>query len=272
MSAQVEALRRHVARSGRDAWCPPAVPVIVVAGAVGGVGTSTIASLLALTAAIEPRRTLLVDTDENVGALHRILAVPSTGGLRGLLDATVSVESLVVAASGHCDLLPGGEAVPGARLAPFDPTARRTALRRLAMAYDRYELVVIDAGSRLDGIIASTEAGVGRLLVVTGVTPVAIASAYAVLKAAETRHPGVPVDLLFNRQGPEAARIAFDQVSHAASHFLSRGVGFAGVVPEDRALPSADDLPLQRCARGTELALQQLATALLADAEAVTQP
>ncbi len=271
MSSQVEGLRRVSAASRRDAWKPSAVPIIVVCGAVGGIGTSTVSTLLALTASQEPRKTMLVDTDENVGALHRILAVESTGALRALLDPARSIESLVVQVGAHCDLLPGGEHSPKAKSMPFDPTARRTAMRRLAQAYDRYDLIVIDAGSRLDGILAAADCGLSRLVVVTGVTPVAIAAAYAVLKTAEARHPGIPVDVLFNRQAPEAARIAFDQVTYAASQFLQRGVGFAGVLPEDLALPSAPDLPLQRCARGTELALQELAAALLNDADALSE-
>jgi MinD-like ATPase involved in chromosome partitioning or flagellar assembly len=271
VSAQVEGLRRAIGAQAHGEWKPAALPVIVVAGAIGGIGCSTVATLLALTASQEPRRTLLVDTDESVGALHRILAVQGSGAMRALLSPQRSVESLVVQVGAHCDLLTGGEDSPTAKTLPFDPTARRTAMRRLAQSYDRYDLVVIDAGSRLDGILAAADGGLSRLVVVSGVTPVAIAAAYAVLKTTETRHPGLPVDVLFNRQAPEAARIAFDQVSHAASHFLGRSVGFSGVLPEDPALPSAPDLPLQRCARGTELALQQLAAALLNPADAISQ-
>jgi MinD-like ATPase involved in chromosome partitioning or flagellar assembly len=270
MSVQVEGLRRTIGAQAGAEWKPSTVPVIVIAGAIGGIGSSTVATLLALTASQEPRRTLLVDTDENVGSLHRILAVQGSGALRGLLNPDRTVESLVVQVGAHCDLLPGGEDSPRAKTLPFDPTARRTAMRRLAQAYEGYDLVVIDAGSRLDGILSAADCGLSRLVVVTGVTPVAIAAAYAVLKTAESRHPGLPVDVLFNRQAPEAARIAFDQVSHAASHFLGRSVGFAGVLPEDPALPSAPDLPLQRCARGTELALQELAAALLNHADAIS--
>jgi MinD-like ATPase involved in chromosome partitioning or flagellar assembly len=247
------------------------VPVVIVAGAIGGIGTSTVATLLALGASQELRRALLVDTDESVGSLHRILGVPTNGALRGLLQPEQSFESLTVQVAAQCDLIPGGEPSPRAKSMPFDPSARRTVMRRVAQSYDRYDAVIIDAGSRLDGILAATEGGVHRLLVVTGVTPVAIAAAYAVVKTAEARFPGMPIDVLFNRQPAEAARVAFDQVTHAASHFLNRTVGFAGVLPEDTALPSAPDLPLYRVARGTELALQQLVTALLVDADAAQQ-
>ncbi len=271
MSAQVEGLRRALGDRAREAWRPGPVPVVIVAGAIGGIGTSTVSTLLALAASQEERRALLVDTDEGVGSLHRILGVPTTGALRALLRPETTLESLTVQVAARCDLVPGGDNAPRATSMPFDPTARRTVMRRLAMHYDRYDTVIIDAGSRLDGILAATEGGVHRLVVVTGVTPVAIAAAYAVVKTAEARFPGMPIDVLFNQQPAEAARVAFDQVTHAASHFLNRTVGFAGVVPFDSALPSAPDLPLHRCARGTELALQELVNALLADADAAHQ-
>lgn len=264
MSTQVDGLRRFVGSRKRTPWRPSDRPVLVVAGATGGTGASTVAALLALASAQAGRRTLLIDTDENVGVQHRILGVDAPHGLGALLNPDAALDTLLVSVASDCLLLPGG---PGSDTdgAPFDPTARRTVLRRAAQGYDAFDAVVLDAGSRLDGIVAAAEGGVRRFLVVTGVTPVAIASAYAVVKTVETRWRGVAVDVLFNRQSPEAGRSAFEQIHHAAGHFLRRTVGFAGVLADDPALGTAPDLPLHRCSRATELTMQQLATALLTE-------
>jgi MinD-like ATPase involved in chromosome partitioning or flagellar assembly len=237
----------------------------VVAGATGGIGTSTVAALLALALAQSGRQTLLVDTDEVVGAQHRILGVSVAAGLAALIDPRTSVEDLLTEVAAGCVLLPGGEA-PDPRAIPLDPTARRAIMRRIAQRYDAHDAVVIDAGSRLDGILAAAEPGVRRMLIVGGVTPVAIASAYAVVKTVEARWPGLAIDVLFNRQEASAGCAAFEHVQKGTAQFLGRTVGFAGVLPDDAALPSAADLPLHRCSRATDLALQQLAASLLTDA------
>lgn len=265
MSAQVDTLRRFVGTRAKGAWQPSEAPVTIVAGAAGGVGTSTVAALLGLAAAHNGQRTLLVDTDESVGSLHRILGVTPARGLAALLDPTTSVADVVVDVASECRLVPGGAAPDGWRV-PFDPSARRTAMRRIAQGFAAYEAIVIDAGARLDGIVAAAEVGVRRVVVVSGVTPAQIAAAYAVLKALDLRWPGIVVDLLFNRQTPEAGRAAFEQVHHGAQHFLSRSIAFAGTLPDDAALRDAPDLPLHRCHGTTAVAVHQLAAACFSSA------
>lgn len=271
MSLQVDTLRRAVAGRARTSWKPSATPVIVVAGAHGGAGTSTVAALVASALAMGGRRTLLVDTDENVGAQHRILNAPVQQGIAALLSPDVSFDAVALEVAAQCVLIPGGEA-PDARRVPFDPGARRTVMRRLAQSYGAFDAVIIDAGARLDGILAAAEPAVRRVLIVASATPAAIAASYAVLKTVESRWDGIVADVLFNRVTPELGRAAYEQVHHGAQHFLNRSLGFAGVLPDDAALATAPDLPLHRCTRDTETAVQQLATALIADADVVAHP
>ncbi len=267
MSGQVEGLRRFVGTRGAAPWRPADRPVIVVAGATGGAGASTVAALLALASAQGGRRTLLVDTDEVVGVQHRILGISASLGISALQDPRISVGDVLAAVTTECDLMPGGHAGDPSPV-PFDTTARRMVMRRLAQRYEAFDAIVIDAGSRLDGILAAAEPGVSRFLVVSGITPVAIASAYAIAKTADSRWRGVEVELLVNRHAPEAGRVAYEQVLTATRQFLRRAVGFAGVLPDDPSLREVPAAPLVRCSRGVELALQQLAAALLAHTDA----
>lgn len=216
MSTQVDGLRRFVGSRPRDGWRPSDVPVVVVVGTAGGVGTSTVAALLAAATAQTGRRTLLVDCDEMVGALHRIHNVGIRHGIAALLDPNVAVNDVAVEISSGCTLLPGGEP-PSARRVPFDPTARRTVLRRIAQAYPAYDAVVIDARSQLDGMLAAAEAGVRRFLVVGGCSPAGIAASYAVLKTAESRWPGITVDVVFNRHNADVAKASFDRMPRRAA-------------------------------------------------------
>ncbi|MHB1297436.1 MAG: MinD/ParA family ATP-binding protein [Gemmatimonadaceae bacterium] len=267
MSSQVAGLRRLVGARGAAHWQPSAHAVIVVAGAVGGAGASTIAALLAVAAARGGRRTLLVDTDEVVGTLHRILGAEPSRGLAALQDADVALDDLLLPVADGCVLLPGGHGTAHDAV-PFDTTARRSVMRRAAQRYGDFDAVVIDAGSRLDGILAAADPGLSRLLIVTGVTPVAIASAYAMVKTANARWRGIAVELLFNRQTADAGRAAFEQVHSATQRFLDRCVGFAGVLGNDDVLGRDDADPRVRGSPGVDIAMQQLATSLFTDIDA----
>jgi MinD-like ATPase involved in chromosome partitioning or flagellar assembly len=264
VTTPTDSLRRFVSKRTPEAWQPSATPVTVVAGTAAGIGTSTVAALLGSAMAQNGHRTLLVDTDETDGGVHRILGATRTRGIGALLDADVAVDDLTLEVGAQCLLLPGG-ATPKPWRAPFDPTARRTVLRRVAQRFAAYDAIVVDAGAKLDAILAATEVGVRRVVVVGGASPAQVAAAYAVLKALDLRWPSITVDLLVNATAAEAARAAYEQVHFGAQHFLSRSIGFAGHLPDDDALRAATDLPLYRCAAETAVAVHQLAAACVAD-------
>jgi MinD-like ATPase involved in chromosome partitioning or flagellar assembly len=260
----MESARRSGSRRDPGPWQPSEASITVVAGVAAGIGTSTVAALIGNAIAQAGHRALLVDSSGERGGLRRVLGAAPTRGIAALLDPAVSMSDLLVEVAAGCQLLPGGtDAEP--RRGAIDPAAQRTMLRRAAQEFHAFDAVVIDAGARLDTILAATERGVRRVLVVGGVTPAQIAAAYALLKALDLRWPSIAVDLLVNRQEAEAARAAFEQVHYGAQHFLARGLGFAGSLADDAGLGGAPDLPLYRCGAETAVAVHQLAAACVAD-------
>lgn len=251
MSAQLEALRRHVAPRAATSTPLPERGAVVVGGGKGGVGTSTVAALLALLAAAEGTRTLLVDADETLGALALLLgAQPAAGwpALRGGGEAERRLHSL----SPALDLLPGG----GAGDAPFSPVERRTLFRRVGALYGGYELVVVDGGSRLDALLAACDAGLGRLLLVAAPERIALAATHALAKAVEARHAGCAIEVLVNRADEASGARAFRELSLAAERFLARGLEYAGAVPDDDCLHAgvAAGMSVQDAADGSPAA------------------
>src|SRR6185295_9679433 len=141
-----------------DAWQSPGQAVFVVAGAKGGCGGSTMSALLALACAADGRRTLLIDTDDITGTQHHLLGVGAARGFASLPEPSVSVATAVVPIDARLSLLAGGlgNDVPGA---PLDTAQRRAVFRRISSLYAEFDAVIIDSGSRLDGIIAAGERG-----------------------------------------------------------------------------------------------------------------
>lgn len=221
-------------------WREPAsgaVRRIAVGGSQLGVGASTVAALLGLAAAEAGWDTLLCDTDAGGPALARLL--------RGGADR------------------------------PLPPRLR---LRHLAPAAPRWppepaDLVVIDAGSVVETIGSACAGRVDRLLLVTTAGRTAIAAAYGLLKALETRYPGMRIEIVLNRHDPaEPARTAFDCLQEAALTFLRRAVGWAGAIPDDPCLRIATrgGMCLEDAAAESDVAraIERITTRLLATGEA----
>lgn len=264
MSAQLAAFRSFVGTRPTAAAGMPAIArnVVVLGSGKGGSGTSVVAALVALAAAAIGRRTLLVDGDEHVGPQRFLLGTPAGPSLADL--RTRDAESLVVPVSATLSLVPGGPGVGDA--AVTDAAERRALLRRVAGLYPAYDLVVVDGGSRLDSVCAWCDAagsgGPARLLVVGGTDPIALASSYALVKAARERTAAVsgrPVaaELIVNGHDADDAQLAFTHVSQACRSFLDAPLRLAGALPHDGCLDVAlrAGMPLQDAAAGSPAAV-----------------
>ncbi|GLC25384.1 P-loop NTPase [Roseisolibacter agri] len=289
LPAQLDTLRAYVAsrpaaspRARDGVRADAATTVLVVGSGKGGAGTSVVAAMLALSAAAMGRRVLLADLDEHVGPQRLLLGVAPTQGLAALRRG-VAPESLLVPVSTTLSLLPGGP--DDASDAPLAPAERRAMLRRAASTFAQHELVVVDAGSRLDGVRAGLETAHAaaqaanaadgnlavRLLVVTGSDPIALAASYALVKSvaagdAASDLPPLSVDVLASRLDDDEARHAFEHLDAAARQFLQQPLRFVGAVPDDATLAVAlrAGMPLQDAATGSPaaIAMQSVATKL----------
>ncbi len=235
----VESLRAFVAGAPRDDSHSRRDHVAVFGAGKGGVGTSTVAALTGIVLARAGASVLLVDADETLGSVHMLFGLPAEiPGLGALRAGALSPERLLVPVADGLTLFPGGGGGVAATLA-VAASERRMLLRRVAALYDRYDLVVVDGGSRLDSVMAACAAASGRLMAVTGRDPVAQVGAYALLKVARARFGGLPVELLVNRVTPAEARAAHELVDAASATFSGEGVPLAGAVADDAAVVDA---------------------------------
>ncbi|MEO8563628.1 MAG: cellulose synthase operon protein YhjQ/BcsQ [bacterium] len=211
--------------------------VVVVASGKGGVGTSVCASLLALACASLGGRTLLIDGNEGNGTLHHLLKVRPVRSLDALRDPRVPVSDVCVHL-GDAFTLVACKPASGEQIT-LTPDARRAPLERvLALSMD-YDCVVVDGGSRLDGILAVTGAGAARAVIVTDADRIALAANFALLKVLSTQAPHVQSRILVNRHDDAVALRAGAQLTEACSRFLGAEISLAGSVPDDACLRAA---------------------------------
>lgn len=227
MRTPSESLRMFVDRMDRPAAVPDAAGVLVFAGGKGGLGVSTVVSLLAARAA-RNRRVLVVDAQSGPGTLHLLLGVDDPGpGILGLEGGGLDPEEIVRPLGHGLSLVPG--VLGNDAFAPA--TAERRALyRRLTPLYAAADLVLVDAGATAEGVTRALGGG-GRLVAVTAPGSVAAASTYALIKWLERWSPETAVTLLVNRAVAGEAQAVLDAVRSAAVRYLDRMPPGAGVLP-----------------------------------------
>jgi len=229
MSSQLAAVRQFIVERGRNASHARATPSVVVVGAgKGGVGTSTVATLLASSMS-EHRNVLLVETGHQLGAMHQLLGVDPAHTLDDLRAGRAAPEELLIPVADRLTLL-SAHSPPTAEL--LSAAERKLLFRRTASLYERYELVVVDAGSTVDSIVTAC-AETSRFLAVTAPDRIAIVSTYALIKLLHLRCPTVTVEVVANRCEDEVAARTIDSITEACAKFLGRPVDYAGAVPDD---------------------------------------
>ena len=248
MSAQLTPLRGNAAGRNAALRAPSEPQVILLASGKSGQGTSTVAALLAILSASEGTRVLLVDAASCPAGLASLLGVQPDEAPARTRDASALLEEMVLPISDTLSLLSVG--LP-TRDAPRRATGERRALLRwLAPLYARYDLVVIDGGSRLESIAALTVSPPTKLIAVTSTDRVAVPSTYALVKALDARTPAIPVEVLVNGAPAAAAVTVFRELDTATQLFLQRRVDYAGAIPDDAGLRAATlaGIPVQQAA------------------------
>ncbi len=236
------------------------VPTLLCASGRGGSGTTMVSALLAVAAAGEGVRVLLIDADEHVGPLAMLLGAPARASWQDLRGGRVSPLEVAIPISTTLTLVAGG----APRRTPGNATAlsaaeRRACMRRVGMLSHGMDLVVIDCGARFDAVSASIAPHAGERLVAiaAGSDPIGLAATYALCKAVHTRHGALPLDVLVNRhEGREAVR-CFDVIDAGVRQFLGNALRFAGAVPTDPTLDAAlrAGMPFPDAAAGSPAAI-----------------
>ncbi len=236
MNQSLSSLKAYLGQTQDQPPWAPAPGVVVVGSGKGGVGTSTVSALLALAAAAEGRKVLLLDGDESAGSLHLLLGLTDAGpGIGSLRGGDLTPRDLLRRLGKNLWFLPGGGGGADATLA-LALGERRALFRRVAGLYDEFDLVVLDGGSHLTSVMAACGAGAERLLALTTPDRVAMAATYALLKVGTERFPCLPMEIVVNGTDPASAEEVFRMMFLAGSRFLRLEVPYGGSIPRDPEL------------------------------------
>lgn len=224
MSDQARGIRRFVDRtspprsSGADGY--------VVAAGKGGVGTSTVALLLAF-AARPHGPVVLVDAGGGFGGPDQLLGLDRPADERGVTEADLGPGLVLI--HGHADGVP-------------DSPARRSALRRAVRAHSG-ATVIVDAGSRPTTVVQALADFGTSLITVVGADGISPAAGFGLAKLAWRVRPETRIAALGNRIDEAEAGLVQDSVRSAARQFLDRSITWLGHFHDAASLRAFDGPP-----------------------------
>ncbi len=232
---QAYRLRQLARASGpRRADSPCALPMVVVSGGKGGVGTSTIAMRLATGAARLGKRVLLVEADLNHGGEARQAC--DGGSLADCIAGRLAVRDVL-------ETGPDGIWVLPAAWAPRDltectATAQDRLIGELRTLHTHADVLMLDAGSSRNHFVRRFWQAASIVLMVTTPDAASVMETYAAIKVLLAGDTSIPVYTVVNFAVDESnAQVVHERVRGTCKRFLGLRTAPLGDVPviTDRA-------------------------------------
>ncbi len=206
---------------------------VVVVGAAGGAGASTLGALLAARWAADDRPVALVDLDPRAGGIEVLLGIEGTDGLRwpdlAGVRGPVGLAELngVLPRWGRVEVLGSDR-----RAGPLDPAAVEAVCAGLL---DSGRTVVVDLPARALAGAASAPALPGATVLGGGTTVVVTGQDVQGVAAAAVACAGLPPGARLVLRRRVGARVAPGQVA------ATLGLPLLGLIPTDRRVAGAVD-------------------------------
>ncbi|MDP1824536.1 MAG: MinD/ParA family protein [Archangium sp.] len=229
MDNQADGLR-EVMKEQRRSKRP--LRIIGVTSGKGGVGKTNVAANLAVIAAKQGQRVLIIDGDMGLANIEILYGIRPRHHLGHLLEGDVSPREVLVAGPCGVKVLPAGNGLQA--LTRLDDGQRLRLVSALEELEDDFDVVLLDSGAGIgDNVLFFIGAAQEALLVVSP-EPTSLTDAYATIKVL-CQDAGVRYfDVVVNQASNEPqARDIFQKLSAVAGRFLDARVRWLGWVPRD---------------------------------------
>ena len=261
MHDQATRLREIVGQSLPTELCGRPYIITVTSGK-GGVGKSTLALNVSISASSMGRKVVLVDGDANLGGLDVMLGVSPRFRLSHVLRGERDLEEVLISPCAGLRVLPAASGEPDCPV--MNPLRQQQLIEDLVQMEERFDILMIDTAAGLTPEVIGYAAIADETLVVSNTEPTAVMDAYALMKVLWGGKPDAEVRLVVSgARYPREADDVAGKLRMAVAHFLKRDLPYAGAIPYDPTVHQAilEQRPLSatfpRCA--ASLSIQALA-------------
>jgi flagellar biosynthesis protein FlhG len=221
----------------------PQVPLLVVAGGKGGVGTTTIAVNLAIALARQGRRSVFVDCDLDHGGNAALGLHSERGSVVDVLAGRRTVHEVLERGPSGIQVLSGAWA--SGELAECSAAAQQRFVDEVQGLGPHVEVAVIDAGSSRSAFARRLWSSADSILLVTTSEASAVLESYAAIKVLLADRPQTLVHTLVNCE--ESSATASDvqaRLAEACRKFLGLSAVAVGHLPGGQRAAGLESVPV----------------------------
>jgi len=229
---QAESLRQMMSRQNGD------VRVVAVTSGKGGVGKTNVTANLAILAAQQGRRVLIVDGDLGLANVEIVFGLTPRYHLGHLLDGTAELPQVLATGPEGVRVLPGGSGVRG--LTALDDAQKLRLMSALDTIEDEFDLVLIDTGAGIGDNVLFFVGGAQEALLVLTPEPTSLSDAYAAVKVMSLEGGVEHFNVLVNQVATEQqAREIYEKLCTVSRRFLKARLKLLGQLPRDENIHRA---------------------------------
>lgn len=229
---QAESLRQMMSRQNGD------VRVIAVTSGKGGVGKTNVTANLAILAAQQGRRVLVVDGDLGLANVEIVFGLTPRYHLGHLLDGTAELSQVLASGPEGVRVLPGGTGVRS--LTVLDDPQKLRFMAALDTIEDEFDLVLIDTGAGIGDNVLFFVGGAQEALLVLTPEPTSLSDAYAAVKVLSLEGGVEHFNVLVNHVAAEQqAREIYEKLCTVSRRFLKARLKLLGQLPRDENIHRA---------------------------------
>ena len=208
------------------------IQVIAVSSGKGGVGKSNVVANLAVAAARQGRKVLIMDADLALGNVDILLGLTPQYTIEDVLSGQRRLEEVLVTGPEGIRLLPatsGGQAFT--QLTHDQQLHLQSAFLQLASPPD---LLLIDCAAGISANVLYFSLVAHETLVVVSPDPTSLTDAYALIKILSTRYHLRTFRMLVNKvKHSQEGKEVFRKLSLVTDRFLTISLDYLGCVPTD---------------------------------------
>ncbi len=217
---------------------PGAVRAIAVTGGKGGVGKTNISVNLAVAAAEQGQKVMLLDADLGLANIDVVLGLHPQYDLSHVMRGECSLEDALIEGPAGLKVIPGASGVQA--LAELSPAEHTGLIRAFSEVAADTELLIVDTAAGISDTVLSFSRASHEIVVVVCDEPASITDAYAIIKLLNRDYGHQRFRVLANMvRTAQEGRDLYNKMCRVTDRYLDVTLGFMGAVPYDDSLRKA---------------------------------